>query len=215
MRKLIWLPLFMMMFLSLACDVLKESEIRGTLVINPKGGYPELELLDQSTNTRFKLGNGVYKFEFERWRLPYTDPRIRIINDKGQIVGKMTVPLKSVRDDGTFAVTMNDPTNRNSYNILGGRRVITLSRERFAKQGVSCTYTETYPCTTTDAKGNKVSSTCTRSVQGEQDELWEKRKEKTFYRILFDGGDLVNVADFSGESKIREETEMLKATSCQ
>lgn len=203
-----------MAFALLGCDLLQESEIKGTLTINPKSGWNELEFPNAKGGTKFKLKSGVYTFKFDSSWLPMTDPKINIHNANGERVGVLVIPRKQIKPDGTFEIGMNHETNRNSFNILGGRRTVIVGRQRFTKIRAYCTYQESYTCTTTNAEGKTETSTCTRTVSGDQDQIWERRQVKSLYRILFDGGDLVNVGDFTGESSIRTEQSMLDATSC-
>jgi hypothetical protein len=199
-----------------ACDLLKETEVRGTLKLNPKSGWNELEFTDYKAKTKFQLVNGDYSFEFVSQWNPWADGLIRIKEtNSGKVVGHLTIPKKAIKEDGTFEMYVNSEKNTNSFNMLGGRRIIVLKRERYVKLRQGCVYQESYSCSSTDSKGKTVSSTCSRLVSGVQDELWERRQEKSFYRILFDGGDLVNVADFSGTSNVRQVDQEIKETTCR
>jgi hypothetical protein len=131
----------------------------------------------------------------------------------------LAIPRNQIKDDGTCEIRSSDNQNALQFNVLGGRRKIILKRERYSTIRESCTYTESYACmgTCRDSKGNTYScmETCTRLVSGNQDVLYEKQKFKSFYRILFDGSDIINAGSFDGESLVQERTDVLNATSCR
>lgn len=76
------------------------------------------------------------------------------------------------------------------------------------------TYTETYSCIEHDTKGNAYPTTCTRTVSGRQDEVWEERQVLVLYRILFDARDLENIGEFKGQSSVVTENEMINSETC-
>ena len=199
----------------MSCRPMIETEIVGQLSVDKRWG--DLSFHNAKTGERFSLPNGQYRLTMP-WAWPFTDPTIEIKNANGAIVGHFTVPRNNVKDDGTFEIFDRKEINGTNLAIMGGRRVLVLARGRYPKPNQSCTYTttETVSDTCSDGKGRTYSCTKTKTVThtGSEDELWEHRRVKSEYRILFDAADLQNAADFTGQSRIFEEDVMINTTSC-
>jgi len=204
---------------SVGCRPLVEREVRGELKVNPKWG-PAINLYDVETKSYKSLSAGRYRLKFPRlWTPLFGNPKIEVLDEQGRRIATIEIPKGQIKRDGTFEIF--DTTNKNSlqFNVLGGRREVILKRERSSVIREYCTYTESYPCleSCTDSSGNQTScmTTCTRTVSGDRDALYEKQTFKSFYRILFDGADMMNAASFDGESGIQDRVVQLNSTSCR
>ncbi len=215
MKQIILKFSLLILILSLAgCYGLNDKEIYGELTLNPKSGWSALNFTDPKTKKPFELVNGKYRLQynvgFHGWRLP----TISVFNSKNELLGNIEIPKDSLNRDGSYEIYRGGNGNNNSFNILGGRRKVITEKVRFAKDNVSCTYTVSVPCTTTDSNGNTVVTTCTETRNGDQDVVYSKNTFYNTYRILFDGQDLVNVGVFRASSPVQTETVELDSTSC-
>lgn len=196
-----------------ACNKFSETEIQGQLLTDKKGGWSTLKLYDDETEKSFELAPGFYTLRFGL-AYPFFDPKIEILDKSNQLRGTIRVPKKAIKSDGTFELYTGDSKNSIHTNVLGGRREVILGRARYSKIRQYCTYTETYTCTEPDGNGGLRTTTCTRTVSGDQDAVREKRKVKSVYRIIFDADDMATPAVFSGESMIRMDDVEIATTSC-
>lgn len=196
------------------CYPLGGETITGKLTVNPRWGS-SIEISDAYTGQPVSLPTGNYTLKFPPQYLFLMYPRIEVYDAKNTLILNMKINSDKIDDDGTFELYVQDSPHAKSFNILGGKRNKILSRTRFSVIRESCTYTETETYSCTDSNGK--SSTCTRIVTrlGNQDVVYEKRKLKQYYRILFDGSDQFNAADFTGETQVLEGTIELNSTSCR
>lgn len=196
------------------CYGIVDQGITGHLEIKKNSGWTELEFQDGKTGKSFQLKDGDYVLAYEKGVYGYRYPMIAISDTKGNLIGHLAIPRDAFRKDGSFEIYTSHKENKNSFNILGGYRKIVNNRRRYAQLKQSCTYTETYTCFSTDANGQTTMSTCTRTVSGTQDAIWEHHDFQNNYRIVFDGADLQNVAVFRAKGQIQSEDVEIGAESC-
>lgn len=211
MRRL--LPIAFLLLSS--CHPLGEHVIRGELKVSPQWGQ-SISLYDTKSGKNVNLTNGTYELSFP-FRYWFTEPKVEIRNAKGELMVTMKIPITRVQPDETFDFLSIADGQAQGFHILGGQRKLILSRQRYAAIRQHCTYTttETYSGTCSDGK-KSYSCLKTRTVthSGNQDAVKEKRQVRALYRLLFDGYDMMNAADFSGQTKDYEEIIELAATSC-
>jgi hypothetical protein len=209
--------LFSFFILIQGCYPLVEKNIVGQLEVNPKWGS-SISLFDIESRSYKDLSSGKYSLKFSGVWHPFQNPKIQILDYSNNKLMTIEIPKEQIKKDGTFELLGTSSKNSLQFNVLGGRREVVIERNRYSVIKESCTYTETYVCSIpcTDAKGNPTTctSTCTRILSGNQDVMYEKQKVKSFYRILFDGSDLINAAVFNGESMIQNKVVTLNSTSC-
>ncbi len=193
------------------CYGWQEGEIRGTLKVDSRSGWNELEFKDGKTGQNFTLKPGTYVIQYEQGIVLFRPPMIAISDTKGQHIGRLKIPKESASKDGSFEMYVGQKDNDSSFNILGGRRKIVLNRQRISKINAYCTHSEPTSCV--NSKGEL--TTCYRDVPGTRDEVWEKVRFYNSYRIIFDAADLINVAVFTAEGAPQTEENALQSDSCR